>query len=389
MIAHEPSLLFGPLKKSIRVLCAREIQNSIEESVHHLLVEQIDLLGLTHYFDVKDRVITHKLNGSVFIFSGIAKNVTKIKSMEGIDICWVEEAEKISKNSWMVLKPTIRAEGSEIWITFNPDQEEDPTWVDFVVAYMKGMLKDAWVKLINWRDNPWFPDRLRKEKEHDYRVDPETAAHIWEGALNTRSEAVIFRGKYKSEVLHPHKNNVWDDDYNWSGPYYGADWGFSNDPNTLVKCWVSPKKVEGIDTPERLLYVEYESYEIGTKLDDIHKHWAEDVPGVGEEEIRADCSRPETIDHVSSHSGWNIKPCEKWPESVEDGITWLRSFDWIVFHPRCEHGLIEARTYKYKVDKLTGRVLRDIVDANNHIWDAIRYAFDEAIRNSNTIYDSL
>lgn len=379
MIAYQPSLLF-PDRDSVRILCARELQNSIEESVHQVLAEQIHLMGLSPFFDIQQRSIRCTLNGSEFIFSGIAKNVTKIKSMENIDICWVEEAEKISANSWKVLIPTIRKSGSEIWLTFNPDQEEDPTWQKFVVHPPP----DIWSRLVNWRDNPFFPEVLRKEMEYDFRVDAETAMHVWEGALNTRSDAIIFRGKYRSEVLQPVTGSAFDED-NWHGPYYGADWGFSSDPNTLTKCWITPKS-----HPERILYVEKEWWDLGTDLDDIHKGWLEAIPEVAKANVvRADCARPETIHHVTKHGHVNVEGTEKWPECVEDGITWLRSFDAIVFHPRCEHGLIEARTYKYKVDQLTGRVLRDIVDKNNHIWDSIRYAFDEVIKQTQSIYNCL
>jgi phage terminase large subunit len=153
-------------------------------------------------------------NGSEFIFAGIRKDIEKVKSTEGIDICWVEEAEKVSKRSWEVLIPTIRKDGSEIWVTFNPDEETDPTYQRFVV----NPPPDAEVVEINWRDNPWFPEVLRKEKDYLFKVDPEAAEHVWEGKCNTRSDAQIFAGKYIIEEFTPE---------NWHGPYYGLDFGFA------------------------------------------------------------------------------------------------------------------------------------------------------------------
>src|ERR1035441_4851613 len=152
----------------LRILCARELQLSIQESVHHLLETQIHLMGLDPFFTVQQTSITSSA-GAEFIFSGIKSNPTKIKSMEGIDICWVEEAEKVSRTSWEILIPTIRAAGSEIWVTFNPDEETDPTSQMFLVHRPD----DAVVVETNWRDADlagWFPDELRRAKDYLFRV---------------------------------------------------------------------------------------------------------------------------------------------------------------------------------------------------------------------------
>ena len=126
------ALLLLATQKTLRVLCVREVQNSIAESVHKLLSQQIEILGLQQFFEIQNTTIFSRINGSEFIFEGIKHNVTKIKSMEGIDICWAEEAEAISDMSWDVLIPTIRKSGSEIWISFNPKFEDDPTYQRFV-----------------------------------------------------------------------------------------------------------------------------------------------------------------------------------------------------------------------------------------------------------------
>jgi len=358
-------LMLAP-KKKMRILCARETQISITESVHRLLKDQIELLGLGKIYEVQKAAI-RCLNGSEFIFAGIRTDPAKIKSTEGVDIAWVEEAEKVSEESWAILIPTIRKAGSEIWITFNPNEATDPTAKRFLL----NPPPDAEVVEVSWEDNDWFPTELAKEKDYLYRVDPEAAAHVWGGQFRKGSQAQIFRGKYVVEEfeaeekardgrLHPKTD--------WSGPYFGADWGFSSDPTTLVKLWIFQGK----------LYVEQEAYGIGVELNQIPQLF-DSIPGSRQHVVRADNSRPETIFHVAQ-LGFNIVAAEKWPGSVEDGIGWLRHFESIVIHPRCKHTEEEARLYRYKTDPVTGDVLPIVIDKHNHCWDAIRYAMQPAIR---------
>ena len=152
-------LLIGS-ERAIRVLCVRELQNSISESVHKLLADQIVALGLEAFYDVQvGRIIGR--NGTTFAFEGIKNNTSKIKSYEGIDRCWVEEANKVSRSSWEVLIPTIRKEGSEIWLTFNPELDTDYTYQRFVMSPSEQSV----VVKMTWRDNPWFPDVLKAEME--------------------------------------------------------------------------------------------------------------------------------------------------------------------------------------------------------------------------------
>ncbi|UZO91755.1 PBSX family phage terminase large subunit [Roseomonas mucosa] len=172
------ALLILAASRPLRILCAREFQNSIRESVHKLLSDQIENLGLMPFYSVQERAITGR-NGSEFIFEGLRHNATKIKSMEGIDIVWVEEAQTVSGASWDLLIPTIRAPGSEIWISFNPDLEEDETYQRFVIMPPSGAL----VIQMNWSDNPWFPDELRAEKDDLLAKDVDAHDHIWGGQI--------------------------------------------------------------------------------------------------------------------------------------------------------------------------------------------------------------
>jgi predicted phage terminase large subunit-like protein len=171
------ALLLLAAQKPLRVLCAREIQKSISESVHRLLGEQIPAMGLEGFYEVQQHSICGK-NDSEFLFAGLrSQDISKVKSFEGADICWVEEAQTVSKRSWDVLIPTIRKPGSEIWVTFNPELEEDDTYQRFVVNPPE---KSVLLKM-NWSDNPWFPEELRAEMEHLKRIDPNSYAHVWEG----------------------------------------------------------------------------------------------------------------------------------------------------------------------------------------------------------------
>jgi phage terminase large subunit len=366
------ALILRAYNGTTRVLCAREFQNSITESVHKLLVNQIDSMGLTAHFDVTQTSIKCKHNGSEFIFSGIRNNVTKIKSMEGIDVCWVEEAEKVSNESWEVLIPTIRKPGSEIWVSFNPNLETDPTYIRFVV----NQPDDCEVVQINWRDNPWFPDELRREMEYLKRVDFDAYLHVWEGHCRNNSDAQILRGKCFVESFEP---NTGVDEagkpLEWNGPYFGADWGFAQDPTTLVKCWIQG----------RTLYIEHEAYGIGVDIDATPAMFQR-VPGADERAIiRADSARPETISYMQRHGFGAMRGVEKWAGSVEDGIAFLRSFERIVIHPRCEHTALEGKLWSYKVDKLTKDVKAEVMDAHNHCWDAVRYALQPLIRRGSNM----
>ena len=173
------ALISTALQKPIRVLCAREFQNSISDSVHALLADQIKSMGLEGFFTIQNTAI-YGANGSEFLFAGLKHNITKIKSFEGVDVCWVEEAQTTSKSSWDVLIPTIRKENSEIWMTFNPELDTDETYKRFIVAPPV----NATVKKVNYSDNFWFPQVLRDEMEDLKARDLDAYLNVWEG--NTR-----------------------------------------------------------------------------------------------------------------------------------------------------------------------------------------------------------
>ncbi len=346
-------LLLMAAEKKLRILCAREIQKSISDSVHRILSDQIHSMGLEHLYTITQKEIRSKV-GSEFIFKGLKHNVLEIKSTEGVDICWVEEAEKVSDESWDVLIPTIRKPNSEIWISFNPHSADDATYRRFIL----NTPDNAIVKKVNYWDNPFFPDVLREEMEYMRRVDYERYRHIWEGECITFSDAQVFKNKFETDIL---------DTQGCDEVYYGCDWGFSVDPTTLVRVWVVGN----------VLYIDQEAYKVGCSLDDTPSLF-EKVDGAKEHKIRADSARPESINFMQLR-GWDIVPAVKWSGSVEDGIEFIRSFERIIIHPDCIHAHEEFRMYSYKTNS-AGDILPKVEDKHNHIIDAIRYALEPLIR---------
>lgn len=184
------TLLVLGAKKTMRILCAREVQKSMRDSVHRILKDKVIQLGLEHFYEITDFEIRGR-NGTLIVFSGLQSHtVDSIKSFEGIDIVWAEEGHSVSKRSWDVLIPTIRKEGSEIWITLNPDMETDDTYQRFIATPSD----DTWLCEINWRDNPWFPEVLNQERMKAKRVmSKEDYEHIWEGVPRMVTEGAIYR----------------------------------------------------------------------------------------------------------------------------------------------------------------------------------------------------
>lgn len=181
------ALLILGTQKPLRILCTRELQKSIQDSVHKLLADQVISLGLEEFYIVQQKTI-HGINGTEFIFNGLKHNAREIKSTEGIDICWVEEAENVSDESWEILIPTIRKESSEIWISFNTKQPTDATYRRFIFEADD----DTLVKKVSYRDNPFFPEVLEKERQKLKERDPKAYAHIWEGEFDERFSGAVY-----------------------------------------------------------------------------------------------------------------------------------------------------------------------------------------------------
>ena len=353
------ALIIKAYQEQLRILCCREVQNTIRDSVHKLLSDQIDELGLNGFFQITQNTI-RGINGTEFIFKGLRADPQGIKSTEGIDICWVEEGQTVTEDSWAILIPTIRKAGSEIWVSWNPLDEESPTYKRFVT----NPPPDCVTVEVNYDSNPWFPDVLRQEMEFLKATDYAAYEHVWLGKPLTLTAAVIFAGKY---VVEAFPDDLWE---KADRLFFGADFGFANDPSTLIRSFML----------DDCLYIEYEAYGVGVELTEMASFY-ESVPGARVWPIKADSSRPETISYLKKTAGFNISGAEKWAGSVEDGIAHLRGFRKIIIHERCKHMADEARLYRYKVDKRTNEILPVIEDANNHCWDAVRYSLDGYIKH--------
>ena len=356
-------LILLAMQSKVRILCTRQLQTSIKDSVHKLLSDSIAMLGLDKFFDItRDTIRCH--NGSEFIFKGIQNNVNEIKSIEGINYCWVEEAQSVSEESWSILIPTIRQEESEIWVTFNPDRDEDATYQRFI----KHSPPESIIQLVNYYDNAWFPDVLRKEMEYDKEVDYGKYEHVWLGKTVIDTDLQIYHGKFELKDFATPDDAIF---------YYGADWGFAKDPTAVIRCFIK----------DQCLYIDYETGGVEVEFEDLPALF-EVIPDIRRWEIRADNARPETISYMKRQQ-FQITACPKWKGSVEDGIEYIRSFRRIYVHPRCKHTYEEFKFYSYKQDKNTGDVLPIVVDKNNHYMDALRYALNPYIQKNVSILDVL
>lgn len=358
-------LIASCFERHQRIACLREYQSSIKESVKTLLEDKIAQFGQEHEFEVTESEIRRPANGSLIVFKGLHDYVSKpgggpaagIKSLEGFTQAWVEEAQTISKRSLEILTPTFRGRPNnptkpEMWFTWNPGRETDP-----IEQFFNENEGDSDFVCVHstFADNPWFEaSGLRRDMERDRARDPAKYAHVWLGQYLTRSEAQVFRNWSIEEFETPDDARL----------FYGADWGFANDPTTLVRCWI-----RGHD-----LFVDHEAYAVGCRIEQTPALFLT-VPGAKKWHIRADSARPETIDYMRGR-GFKIVPAIKGKDSVEDGIEFLKTYD-ITIHPRCQYTIGEFITYSWKVDPRTDEVLPQLVDKNNHCIDALRYALEE------------
>lgn len=342
------------------VLCVREIQSSITDSVKRLLEQKIEELGVSDLFEITEKEIRCPQSGAIATFKGMQNyNSATVKSLENFDVAWWEEAQVASSRSLEILIPTIRNAGSELLFSWNPESESDP--IEELLVHNPP--DDAIVVTANWNDNKWFPDELRRDMERDRRINPDKAAHIWDGEYRGQSEARVFRN-FRVGEIEPPEDVVW---------FYGLDFGFSTDPTACVRFCIM----------DRILYIDAEAYEVGTPTESLPALISQ-VPDADRWPMRADNARPETIDYLKRHGFPRIRASAKGKGSVEDGITFLQGMD-IVINPACANTLREFRTYSYKVDKRTNEVLPAIEDKNNHAIDALRYGAEGLHRRGKLI----
>lgn len=341
------------IRERIDAVCLREIQKSLKFSVKKLLELKIEQMNAGLYFEVQNEQIKSRHGGTI-IFQGMQDHTSdSIKSLEGFKRAWFEEAQTATQRSIDLLRPTIRAPGSEIWFSWNPSQPTDP--VD-VLLRGESLPPGTVVVEANFMDNPWCPQELLDEMAYDRARDPEKYAHIWLGQYQRNSEARVFKNWKVEEFERP------------AGTVHrlGADWGFSIDPSVLVRC----------DIDGRRLYIDYEAHMVGCEIDQLPDLF-DRVPDSRKWFITADSARPETISYMRKHGYPKINAAIKGAKSLEEGIEFLKSYD-IIVHPRCVHAIDELTMYSYKTDPLTGLVLPILEDKKNHVIDSLRYACEGA-----------
>lgn len=356
------ALLIKGAKDPIRILCAREFQTSIKDSVHKLLCDQIESLGLLSFYEITQTSIRGR-NGTEFSFVGLKNNVSNIKSYEGVDICWVEEAQTTSRLSWNILIPTIRKEGSEIWISFNPELETDETYQRFVA----NPPADSITMKVNWYDNPWFPDTLKLEKDALKQRDEEAYNQVWEGLCRQTVDGAIFA----KEMQQAEKDGrICRVPYDATKPVHAVfDLGWSDSTAIWFLQFV------GMET--RLIrYIEDSQKTISYYLATMQtygyvydKIW---LPHDAENKTLAAAGR--SIDDIVRAAGYKTEIMPRVP--ILDSINAARTI-----FPNCyfdrEHtadGLACLRHYRYEVDPETGQFSRNpLHDHYSHGSDAFRY----------------
>lgn len=343
----------------LRILCTRELQVSIKDSFHRELKDAIERTPwLAAHYDVGIDYLRGK-NGTEFIFRGLRHNTSSIKSLAGIDLTIVEEAEDVPEDSWLALEATVfRQDKSELWAIWNPRSDGSP--VD--KRFRKDPPADALIAEVNWQDNPFFPSGLNKLRQREQqRLDSATYAHVWEGAYLENSDAQVFSGKFQIAEFEP--------DQLWDGPYFGMDFGFAQDPTAAIECYIHNER----------LYIRREAGRIGLELDDTPAFIQDRMPLLPLHTVRADSARPESISYLQRHGIPSITGVKKWSGSVEDGVAFIKSLDRVIIHPDCPETAREFRLYSYKQDRLSGDIMPKIVDANNHYIDALRYALQPMV----------
>lgn len=353
------ALLIQAFEKPLRILCAREFQSSIRDSVHRLLADQIRAMGMEDFYVVQQANIVGK-NGSEFTFDGLRHNVNKIKSAEGLDIVWVEEAQTVSRSSWETLIPTVRKDGSEIWVSFNPELDTDETYVRFV----KHPPPNGIVKKLTWRDNPWFNDVMRQEMELLKARDEDAYLTVWEGNCRVTLEGAIYAVELREATANSRITKVAYDERVPVHTFWDLGW------SDCTSIWFAQKV--GFDyhvidfyqnqlqkLPHYLKVLQDRKYVYGTHYlphDADHESLAADSIS---KQIKATGQTVVTLERI---------------KRLQLGINAVRTiFSRLYFdEARCADGLQALRRYRYDVDDQGQWSKEPLHDVNSHAADGLR-----------------
>jgi phage terminase large subunit len=355
------ALLLKGCEQTIRVLCAREYQTSIKDSVHKLLCDQIFNLGIEAHYEITERTI-RGINGTEFIFVGVKNNTNNVKSIEGIDICWVEEAQSVSPNSWNVLIPTIRKANSEIWISFNPELPTDETWKRFVM----NPPENAVIQKINWSDNPWFPEVLDLERRTLQGRDIEAYNNVWEGIPRQTVNGAIFAKEVTMAELEGRICNVPYDATKMVHAVFDLGWA------DQTACWL----LQFVGQETRLLrYFEDSQQTMSYYLAKLQSFgYLYDTIWLPHDAKAKSLGSGKSIEEIVRATGMKVQVLDRVP--VADSINAARTiFNRCYFdRQNTEEGLQCLRHYRYDVDP-ESKVFsaKPLHDEYSHGADAFRY----------------
>ena len=369
--AFARALLIQSAGSSLRVLCAREIQKSIKQSVHQLLQDQIQSLGLGAFYEVLETEIRGK-NGSMFLFAGLANHtVESIKSYEGVDRVWVEEAQTVSKKSWDILIPTIRKSGSEVWVTLNPDLDTDDTYTRFIESPPPDLVACK----INYNDNPWFPEVLEKERQHCQATRPKDYENIWEGKCKAAVDGAIYADEIVSAQEHGRVRNVPYDPLLKVQVVFDLGW---NDKMaiSLVQRQSSELRIfEYIEDDHKTL--DYYSQVLKAKGLNYGTLW---LPHDG---ANKDFKTGKSAQEIMQALGWTVQIVPK--SGIEDGIRLARMvFPRVYFDREGTARLLKClKNYKRVIPTTTNEPAAPLHDEWSHGADCFRYVCTAAEQFSN------
>ena len=367
------ALVFKGIQRPLRWLCVREMAKSLEGSVKQLLEDKIEYYGLQKYYTSTHRDI-RGINGTRFLFMGMRMNPDSVRSQEGLDGVWFEEAHRCTQRSLDLLIPTLRKETSEAWFTWNRHKVTDPVDNMFLGGRPP---PNSIVRKVGWQDNPWFTRKMYADMMWQKERDRDRWLHIWEGHPIRREDALVFKGWREEDLDEQVPTGL--------RPLFGADWGL-RDPAVLVKAY----------RWGRTLYIAREVWQRETPIDMLPALFAGDDParvkrwenpfgykgieGALRHHIIGDSASPDIVQYMKRR-GFTIRNSRKGTNSVEEGVDFMQSHD-IVVHPDCKHVVDELNTYSYKIDKETEEVLPELEDRDNHVIDACRYALETERRRA-------
>jgi phage terminase large subunit len=366
------ALLILGAKSKLRILCAREVQRSIKDSVHKLLSDQIEALGLGAFYEVLESTIRGK-NGTEFLFAGLSSlTIESIKSFEGVDVCWVEEAQSLSDRSWVILIPTIRKDGSEIWVTFNPDLDDDPTYRRFVETPPANCVSIE----INYSDNPWFPSVLEDERQHCKRtMSQDDYENIWEGKCKSAVTGAIYAGEIRDAIEKGRVCNVPYDPQLKVHQVWDLGW---NDQMSIILAQRHVSEIRVIEyIEENHKTLDYLSADLKLRRYNWGKVFMPHDGGHGN--ILTGASAVKTMQKL----GWDMAQSQGTGDArfgipnipIETGIKQARMLFPRVYFDRTKAALLVSRLKRYKrnVPTTTDEPSAPVHDINSHGADDFRY----------------